>query len=103
VGGVVDVAIEAPEPFLGEQLMSEDVCLLVGARIDRLDTAIDGLKLETQGEGKPVVVAAQDRKPSGAEQVRPLRNKRARVQHHAHAGVVGGPIDFDRGIRNHTT
>jgi hypothetical protein len=83
--------------------MSEDVCLLVGARIDRLDTAIDGLKLETQGEGKPVVVAAQDRKPNGAEQVRPLRNKRARVQHHAHAGVIGGPIDFDIGICNHTT
>ncbi|WP_316214062.1 hypothetical protein [Bradyrhizobium sp. SZCCHNR2032] len=103
MGRVVDVAIEAPEPFLGEQLVSEDMCLLVGARIDRLDTAIDSLKLKPQGEGKPVVVAAEDRKPNRAEQVRPLRNKRARVQHHAHAGVVGGPFDFKIGICNHST
>jgi hypothetical protein len=102
VGGVVDVAVEAPEPLLREQRLGEDVGLLMGAGKDRLDAVIECLELEPQGVGGLRLPAAQDGKPDRVEQVR-LRDEDARIQHRALAGVVGIPVDLDVGVCKHVT
>lgn len=103
VGGIVDVAVETPEPLLREQRLGVDVSLLMGARKDRLDAVIERLQLEPQGAGGLRLPAAQDGKADRVEQVRLLGNEHARVQHHAHAGVIWTPIDLDVGICDHRT
>jgi hypothetical protein len=103
VGGVVDVAVETPEPLLREQRLGEDVGLLMGAGKDRLDAVIERLELEPQGAGGLRLPAAQHRKADRVEQVRLLGNEHARVQHHAPAGVIWIPIDLDVGICDHRT
>lgn len=67
VGCVVDVAVETPEPFLGEQRLGEDVGLLVGAGVDRLDAVIEGLELESQGACGLRLLGAQDGTTDRAE------------------------------------
>ncbi|MDH2406345.1 hypothetical protein QCM77_41710 [Bradyrhizobium sp. SSUT18] len=76
--------------------------LLVGTGEDRIDAAIERGELAAQGVGCPRLFGAQDGKPDRVEQVR-LRDEHARIQHRAHAGVVGIPIDLDVGVCKHVT
>lgn len=59
-GGIVNVAVEPPKPLLRKQRLAEDVGLLVGAGIDRLDAVFEGLDLATQGAGGLRLPGTQD-------------------------------------------
>lgn len=90
MGGLVNVAVEAPEPLLGEQPLGEDVGLLVGAGKDGFDAMIEALELMPQGAGGARLFRAQNGKAGREERVRPLRDQHAQLAHRGHAGGVRG-------------